>query len=188
VGDAIHSFRSILDNLVWQEGQRFGERPESQLGFPICFTPKAFEDRSPDLQRLPDDVLTWIEDLQPYTRGDKADTHPLYVMNRLAVEDKHRAIPIMAAILKRSTWQTGDTAAKVWLTSGGFDDGSIIARAKRTGGSELHIETYFVFDIVLKGFGPPFIPIWDFLINLHKFVGDEVIAPFAEILERRERH
>ncbi len=99
-GDCIHNLRSALDNLAFQlalahNKGRLSNNIERYSGFPIL---------SNDIARDPESLKTFnkmtrgidplakaeIEGLQPYKRGNRFSTDPLWQLNKLDIEDKHR--------------------------------------------------------------------------------------------------
>jgi len=80
IGDCVHNLRCALDYLVWQLVLAAGNKPEECNQFPICLTPKAFEDatinrkRSNRLKGVAPDAAAEIEAVQPYIACKGAET------------------------------------------------------------------------------------------------------------------
>jgi hypothetical protein len=99
-GDCIHNLCAALDNLAFELALAYSERPlsakvEGDSAFPILNKDIAQDTNSLkkfDRMTVGIDPLAKaeIEGLQPYKRGDGFRTHPLWQLNKLSVEDKHR--------------------------------------------------------------------------------------------------
>ena len=106
-GDCIHNLRAILDNLIWKLGNLSGcsKTKLGELTFPVCKVSTAFDDWTRKFNCLPQSTIGLIGSLQPYQpykgRNDPS-MHPLWVLNRLWNEDKHRS-PVLIVTLHRST-------------------------------------------------------------------------------------
>jgi hypothetical protein len=95
VGDCLHNLRCSLDNLVlelaiaFNNGRPVSSSIESDSGFPIFIkeNPSKFDNM---LRGINPRAKTVIEGLQPYTRGERAKTDPLWWLNKLENMDKHR--------------------------------------------------------------------------------------------------
>ncbi len=95
IGDCIHNFRAALDHITCQLVALGGEDcTKSQ--FPIFAKRAAYCSKSAGyLKGAPQDAIDLIESFQPYHGGDD---HPLWVIHRLDILDKHRGIiPVGAA-------------------------------------------------------------------------------------------
>jgi hypothetical protein len=99
-GDFICCLRSSLDHLVWQLVKVTGSEPSKSICFPVVgqntldsqifFTKSVFG--------LPEDAIAIIRSMQPYQRGDSYKLHYLWILNTLWNIDKHRHIPLHAAV------------------------------------------------------------------------------------------
>ncbi len=100
IGEAMHQFRSTLDNLVWSLVSANEERPSDTSAFPICSSEgdwikrvvhtRRGKDTSPPLMGVSDDAFDAIHDRQPYKRRKNAKRHPLAILNWLSNVDKHQ--------------------------------------------------------------------------------------------------
>jgi hypothetical protein len=99
IGDAIHCLRSALDQLVaglWTDKTSITTR------FPICKTEREWIVNAPGMYwSVPPAYVAVLDRAQPYHRGDKANEHPLAILNALWNLDKHEAIPAMALTGRR---------------------------------------------------------------------------------------
>lgn len=101
VGDAVHCWRSALDQLV---AALWTERPVPRsAGFPICLAEKDWIVEAPRMiWSIPEAYVTVLFRAQPYHRGGKqeAQRHPLAVLHALWNLDKHRAIPTTGLVAR----------------------------------------------------------------------------------------
>jgi hypothetical protein len=94
IGDCIHNLRSALDNLAFElalahTGASLSSKIEGDSGFPILrIEDSAKLDKM--LKGVHPDAKAIIEGLQPYNRWKRATNDPLWLLNKLDVEDKHR--------------------------------------------------------------------------------------------------
>jgi hypothetical protein len=100
----VAELRPILDNLVWGLSQIVGERPSCGIKFPVYstefpVTPKAkafntwVSDHNSILSKFPAGAVDLIRQLQPfntYNRGQWFSSHPIYSLNKIANQDKHK--------------------------------------------------------------------------------------------------
>jgi hypothetical protein len=95
VGDAVHSLRSALDQLVYA----VADDPTDVCAFPIYNTEKEWVINSPRLLwSVPEQLQTFIKTAQPYHLGEQAGTHPFAMLRLLDNLDKHRTIPTTALV------------------------------------------------------------------------------------------
>jgi hypothetical protein len=99
-GDCIHNLRAALDNLTFElavsyRKGRLSSGIERNSGFPILSNdiandPKSLEEFNRRTGGIDPLAKAEIEALQPYKRGDRFRTDPLWQLNKLSNEDKHR--------------------------------------------------------------------------------------------------
>lgn len=100
VGDCVHNLRSSLDNLmlelafVYKRG-RVSKGIEGDSMFPIFTTdiaqdPECLKKFNRMARGIDPKAKSIIEGLQPYKRGDWFQHDPLWQLNWLNIEDKHR--------------------------------------------------------------------------------------------------
>jgi len=132
VGDAVHCLRSALDQLAYS----FCGDPDGNTAFPISRTRKEWVTKSPAmLWGIPDPVTAVIDRAQPYHcgEGDKAEAHPLAVLNTLWNTDKHKFIPVVALVPASAEWNITGTQGmasykEVRLKAGRvFEDRAVVA-------------------------------------------------------------
>lgn len=100
LGEAMHQFRSTLDNLVWTLVKTNNAKPSNTCAFPICSSETDWNKRvvhtrrsrdiDPPLKGIADEAFEAIHDRQPYKRGHDAKRHPLTKLNWLNNVDKHQ--------------------------------------------------------------------------------------------------
>ena len=99
-GEFIGCLRSALDYLAFQLSSMSGKAPSSEVSFPV------FGENSVDTQvriarktyGIPDPAVVIIKALQPYNSGNAYKSTYLWRLNKLWNIDKHRHIPLYAAI------------------------------------------------------------------------------------------
>ncbi len=184
IGDAIHNLRSTLDNLVWNLGQISGEPSGSQLAFPICVEENWFKMKElPRLKRLPIDAQALVDNLQPYKRGNDPKGHELYILNRLWNDDKHETPVIVAGVqISTGLGARGKVHIKSGkVSSGATDDGAEIMVLSFTDMQSVYnLKPIFKVDVAFDKIGPARGAIArKLLLDIHKFVRDEVVDKFA---------
>ncbi len=94
--DAIHNTRSALDNAVYEKALSLDITEKlNLLEFPICETPKDWQNKSHKLAALPASLKVTIKNLQPFNLGQVVGVHLLRLASFNNI-DKHRT-PILAA-------------------------------------------------------------------------------------------
>jgi hypothetical protein len=97
IGDAIHNLRSALDHLAWSlAGTNAGRSTE----FPIFVSRTEFSKRGKrKMHGMPTPAQKIIKSLQPYKRphGLPKEREPLWLLQNLDIEDKHRALNLVAS-------------------------------------------------------------------------------------------
>lgn len=113
VGDFLHNARSALDAIAWETCQQTGIEPRRprQIYFPISADRKGWDDNIDRwLPNVSDEHREVFRTLQPWywheraaeTLGkdvdaDRATRHPLYRLNDMAIDDRHRVpYPVLA--------------------------------------------------------------------------------------------
>lgn len=103
LGDCIHNLRSALDHLTCCLVEKNGGTITTTTQFPILNvrpTNKTGQLLGPNIGGgVAPNVLTVIDLLQPYIRGNDAPRHPLSILRSLSNADKHRLLHITAAYL-----------------------------------------------------------------------------------------
>jgi hypothetical protein len=103
IGDCVHSLRAALDNAVYECS---GSTPPGGCEFPVFLSRRYFDlpetDRRGYLYKVRgvrhDVVRTIIERAQPWNDQGRPDTHPLWVLHQLDIQDKHRLLTPVAVV------------------------------------------------------------------------------------------
>lgn len=136
IGDCLHNLRSALDNLAYELAvAHHGSSPlpgrlDRRSEFPI------FGDREWTSQECHNKIgcihpraQAIIKQLQPYNRGDKFTSDPLWKLQELSNMDKHRAPHITQVAI--STWADFPDAphlpGTININLGSFENGAEIA-------------------------------------------------------------
>ncbi len=99
IGDAVHCLRSALDQLV---SGLWTEKTSNMTRFPICKTEREWIVEAPGMYwSVPPAYVAVLDKAQPYHGGDKANEHPLALLNALWNLDKHKAIPAVALAARK---------------------------------------------------------------------------------------
>jgi hypothetical protein len=95
IGETLTQLRSALDHLAWQLALLTIPQPPSTTEFPIFPDSASYtRDRERKIGALPDTAKAIIDTLQPHTSANPME-HPLWVLHRLANDDKHRLLHIV---------------------------------------------------------------------------------------------
>jgi len=157
-GDVVHNLRSALDHLIWQLVSLGPCAPDQRAEFPIFKDEKHYLREAPKkMGGAPSAARTTIDRLQPYHRGDAAESHPLWMLHELDIIDKHRALHVTTTVLVGSSlsipdvpsWEIKDVAL-VPLTEVDPVEGAVIGHLKMIPTMlEMPLEVYptVLFDI-----------------------------------------
>jgi hypothetical protein len=96
IGDVLYNLRSALDHLAWSLA---GAHADRRTAFPIFPEASGFLNRGREkLHDMPTAAQTIIESLQPYKgRHGSPEDAPLWLLQRLHIEDKHHPLNLVAA-------------------------------------------------------------------------------------------
>lgn len=193
----IAELRDILDNLVWGLSQAFEASPSCDIDFPIYLTEVAAPRKGQAfdawvgkyktiLNKCPAGTEAFIRSLQPFNpyKGDQVGaSHPIYILNKLAVQNKHKValaitgVHMNDVVSLRPGWTFDGT---VKHPPDVFEHNAIILEipvpaSKPPGDLEFKIATQIAFDKRGAAGGAE---VYHFLIDMHDFIRDEVIAKF----------
>lgn len=207
IGDCIHNLRSIPDNLIWQLGKIFGcpAGVLEHLKFPACVTSDDFANKVKSFKGFPQSAIDLIESLQPYQPyqgGNDPYSHPIWILNRLWNDDKHRS-PVICTTIHKSSGIRPGKGQVIQLPDGRIINQVFIRHmAIKTGGvfhgsAEIatigvrahepipQIDYQLSFDIAFDKEGPAKGRLVSkCLRNLHDFIRDEVLAQFEPIFPK----
>jgi hypothetical protein len=104
-----------------------------------------------------------IEDAQPYHRGNSAEGHPLWVLNRLSNMDKHQTLHLTGSAVTDTTFQVvmqdGMTVAPPKFVTGPFKDGAVVARHAPpgplvSGVGKMHMNMRIAYEVAFEKGSP----------------------------------
>lgn len=100
-GEIIHHCRSSLDYLIHALVIQNGEVPTRSNQFPICTTEDSFNRacKSGMIKGVSESARNFIAAVQPYTTDTPDDTI-LNVLHQYDIEDKHKLLVLVSAIVK----------------------------------------------------------------------------------------
>lgn len=187
--EAVHHLRSLLDHLITAMIEARGKSANGRR-FPIFdVEPITLKDRQ-RFEGCIDGVTDWAHDLivslQPYKRGDAANTHPLWILNRLNNRLKHTSLELFA--LRVGAPDVPGVVRRLEGTM--LQSGDIFAEAPINLNVEEDFEPYISAQIAFR---PARVGVTgvdlDTLDEIHDFVRDEVLrklvkARFAPRLRR----
>ena len=152
IGEVIHQLRSSLDHLVWQLVIAHGtEKTTDDLEFPIFWESSKYPAAARrKIKGVSPTAAKRIEGLQPYNAGGHIDDHPLLIIHKFDIVDKHQLLILVAGELK--VW--GDDITKImWKPSPGELDKVITSRLTRTPSAHADANYQLAFDIAFDTFG-----------------------------------
>jgi hypothetical protein len=179
--EAIHHMRSLLDHLVTAILEASGKAAED-CQFPIWKdepkTPKAIKAFNATIEGVPDWTREIIVAVQPYKCGDAANTHPLWILNRLDNRFKHTSldlftyqvrVPKLPGVIGRSSTSpplhSGDVFAHVPVNVNVEED------------FEPHITVHIAFQI--RRVGIPGVNL-NTLGKIYNFLRDEIMTKMVK--------
>jgi hypothetical protein len=193
IGDCIHNLRSALDNLAFELALAYKGAPlpsdiEGKSGFPIFLTenPAKLDDM---LSGVHPDAKAIIEGLQPYNRWKRATNDPLWQLNQLAVEDKHRLPHVtLLGTASLSFFVQGFEADEIEPIFSPIEDCAPIARypAVDATGAEVDVQLTPNFSIVFGERAPKQLrgmPVPTRLSYIHRHITEKVLPPLVPFLD-----
>ncbi len=145
IGEIVHHLRSALDHLTWQLAliHHPDRDPPRNTAFPVIHdNDSKFADRvRTTTTGLSAQMRRVIEDLQPAQRSDRPWADPLWVLHRLANDDKHRVLLLTQAVTDAVGYVVdfhleAKMEASGFMLLGRFDDGSEVGRLPGTADCE----------------------------------------------------
>lgn len=103
LGDALHNFRSMLDNVVWALATLDDAVPRvpTQVSFPITTDEGAWRKRIQTLESIPVDLLERLRLIQPWEGGVDCESSLLWLLHQFDIIDKHRGLIATSLHFKR---------------------------------------------------------------------------------------
>jgi hypothetical protein len=189
--------RAILDNLVWGLSQVVGEPASCGIDFPVFLTEvspvpklKTFETWARDnraiLSKFPTGAEALVRQLQPfnaYKESQAGTSHPIYILNKLINQDKHKMPLHIAGVHQKAGLFVDYLASKGPLsfpTGQALENNPIIIELTMPSSDSIQgfkpqAFIYIAFDKDSFATGAP---VYEFLVNMHDFIRDEVVAKF----------
>lgn len=188
VGDCVHNMRSALDHLVFSvSGSPASDR---YIQFPIYLMAEDYRSGLWKLKNVPPLALTSIERLQPYHRGNEADSHPLAMLATLDNIDKHRRLVLSASIATIKVVE-GNYQGRLRIDVHGrngavFDSGAVIANfeiALENPDSIVHMDYDTQFAVALAEPAPLFErDVLKLLAEIYNYIRQTLLPEFEALL------
>jgi hypothetical protein len=197
IGDCLHNLRSALDNLAFElalahKGERLSKTMERDSGFPILpkCSDQALKNLNRNLRGVDPTAKTIIQGLQPYNRGEGFATNdPLWQLNQLNVEDKHRLPHVtLLGTASLSYWVQGFEADEIEPFFPVIQDRAPIARypAIDNTGAEVNVQLTPNLDIAFGQRAPKQLrgtPVPARLEYIHRHIAERVLPPLVPFLD-----
>ncbi|MGI8548600.1 MAG: hypothetical protein ACR2M1_14950 [Gemmatimonadaceae bacterium] len=183
IGDSVHNMRSALDHLVFAiAGFPADDR---NIQFPIFDKKTTYDNCRWKLQNVPPAALAVIEELQPYQRGESANSQLLAILATLDNIDKHRRPILSGSVVSlKEVWGSGQaTSIRITGRNGGaFKNGAVISTWE-VSGREMDVNFTVAFRVALAEPAPlDGRDIGKLLEEIHRYIGDEVFPRFDSFL------
>ena len=190
VGYVLQDLRNCLDNLVYQLAiLETGKDPppdEDGIAFPIFVQSGAFRKKTKRaLKNIGPGPLREIIDVQPFKRAKEVD--PLWILHRLAQDDKHKRPVILGSAVSGSSLyikhMSGMHGFRDSTHYGPFEDNAVVAEVYARPGPDAHLDMEFtlVSDVAFPKEGPAQgRPVREVLAQLVSHVRVEVLPRFEQ--------
>jgi hypothetical protein len=175
LGDFAYCLRSGLDQLAWSLARLHVSCPRRATSFPIRDDPKV--KWGEEVKDIPPDAVEVIKSLQPYHRGDRFKTHPLWILNRLCTIDKHRTVALHSTEIKV---EVIGVSTEEWTFKHLDFGGEITLDIRKQSKLEIqpHPMKLIIGEPAPKCYGSFELPA-DGLGSIPKFIREEVVPKFA---------
>jgi hypothetical protein len=98
-GEIVQAMRSALDYVAWQLALARSDTPPPTTAFPIFANRTLYDrDKARFIGGIDAAIHPVFDSVQPYHARDKATEHPLWVLHRLANDDKHRVPHVVGSL------------------------------------------------------------------------------------------
>jgi hypothetical protein len=179
IGDSIHNLRASLDNLI------YSLHPGDRIEFPICLTRNQWRKQAWKIKHLPKGPTEVLFDLQPFQPKHANDPEgcPLWILDRLWNDDKHRAPHLVMGISDAATLHVSPPGwdHAVTCLGGPLEIDSVVAKVWWPADRDPGPEANFGFDVAFDALGPARgRSVYYCLVDLHKRVAEivELFRPF----------
>jgi hypothetical protein len=153
IGESLQQLRSALDHIAWQLALLTTDKPPDTTEFPV------FKDatgkrgyaskRNRKIGAIPCEAQAVIDGMQPHMQSAPKED-PLWVLHRLANDDKHRLPHIVSAIPHGvGVGRPPGVDLFVWLHYGPFDDNTEVAGVTIYPPSDPQMEVPVVANVTL---------------------------------------
>jgi hypothetical protein len=158
-GDVLKDLRSSLDYVAWQLALARSDTPPPTTAFPIFIDEKRYQrDKLRFVGGIDPSIYPEFDAVQPYHAGDDAANHPLWVLHRMANDDKHKVPHIVGSLptgigVNRPD-ESVDFSASIRVGPFGADD--VVAELVVTKGArpETELEMFATFDLAFSKDAP----------------------------------
>ncbi len=183
LGDFVHNLRAALDHLAWE----LVDAPNDNTMFPVLLAeptePRYASKLKPLLAGTTRGVDAIVRDAQPYKRGDRRSDHPLAVLHRLDIIDKHKELlpGVVAQPGVAFFWPDG----MEWIPSGTeYPEGGDVVGGftLKTANPEAQFNATFIFYVRLKPAGDEQqLPAWT-LLGLDRLIREMYTYTLGEVI------
>jgi hypothetical protein len=128
-GDVLKDLRSALDYAAWQLALAQSDSPPPTTAFPIFASEKLYRrDKARYIGGIDPSTHSLFDSVQPYHAGDKATIQPLWILHRMANDDKHKVPHVVGSVpVQVGADRPPGTDLSVGTTIGPFDNGDVVA-------------------------------------------------------------
>lgn len=114
LGEIMYQLRAALDSCIYDcaivQSTKNPPPNERDLQFPICTTPNSFKNCAGQIAPLSDQMKAFIESVQPYQTAPPKQAEIgriLSILNKWAIIDRHRTLPVIGAFPSNVVAQLG---------------------------------------------------------------------------------
>lgn len=195
IGDCLQNLGNALDNLAFElavayKKGRVSKSIEGDSAFPILYTrsENSLKKLNCILRGAHPDAKAVIEGLQPYKRGHRYTNDPLWQLNQLAVEDKHRLPHItLFGTVSLAFWVHGFGADEIEPIFCPIEDRAPIARypAVDETGAKVNVNLTPTLSICFGQRAPKQLrgmSVTHRLWQIHSYITKEVLPPLVPYL------
>jgi len=190
VGDCAHNLRSALDHLAYTlaGGSTVND---TTVQFPIFTKETDYKSRLGKLKNIPPGAVTIMDSLQPYHRGDTADSGLLAMLSTLDNVDKHRRVLLTSSIASLKAIEVSERKGAVEILVHGrngvaFENGAIVSTLEvilKHPGATVHVDFETVYAVALTEPAPFFErDVFKLLYEIGHYIAQDVFPRFEPFL------
>ena len=158
VGESLQQLRSALDHIAWQLALLTTDDPPSNTEFPVYKDRDGkrgyCNNRERKIGAIPSDAKTVIDGMQPYLQPSPKED-PLWMLHRLANDDKHRLSHVVSAVPHGLIVERpAGVDLFFWLHTGPFDDDTDVVGVKVHPPNDPRMEVQVGVGEIVMCFGP----------------------------------